>query len=453
LWVADHLALETTVVVKLVVSEMLEWQNDDPLERFQKNIEIVTELDSPHVVQVLGRGAMSDGTPYLVMERLEGENLEVRLARCGKMTPTELADVAVHVGRALTAAHQQGIAHCDIRPRNIFLVETSGALFCKVLDFARARRTCERVGEPKPNSLIMAAARYMSPERQDGRPIDHHVDLWALAVVLYRGLTGKLPFHEDNMARLWMRIFASDYVAPSKIETALDPAVDAWFKKAFALRPEKRFASATELAESFRGAVEGYAPAEPLTASAADSLPTMKSRQEPEKAPPASEPSATPWAFARSSTRQPTSAETSSTKGPDAALRARRKRRRLEAAVAAATVAAAVSGAGMHYAGDGSEANAVSRAARSGLAASLVGALSATAERSESAGEQGSNTAAPHSASETNAHGSSAKPNSAPDKTSLRVAAGSRDARRAHSARRSRRDISLTGPHPINWGF
>ncbi len=280
-WVAEHLALEAEVAVKFLLPEMLELDKANPLERFKREAKAAAQVKHPHVVQMLDQGVMDDDTPYLVMELLEGESLAERFVRAGKMAPSEVTRLVSQVARALAAAHARHIVHRDIKPGNIFLVEAGGPLFCKVLDFGIAKRTAGQVDESNTaTGVLMGVPHYLSPERLHGKQTDHQADLWALAAVAYRALLGKPPFEGETWTVLGMRICLGAHTAPSELDPTLEPALDAWFRKAFAVDPQDRFASAAALGETFQAALEGREP-EGVPAPWAPKAPTSAAEAAP----------------------------------------------------------------------------------------------------------------------------------------------------------------------------
>src|SRR5262249_1729586 len=135
-WVAEHLALQTHVAVKLIDPELA--KREDARERFQREATAAAQLRSAHVVQILDHGI--DGTqPFIVMELLEGEDLFERLNKRNRLTLREASRVVTQVARALTRAHQAGIVHRDLKPENVFLVPNDDDEIVKVLDFGVAK--------------------------------------------------------------------------------------------------------------------------------------------------------------------------------------------------------------------------------------------------------------------------------------------------------------------------
>ena len=280
-WVAKHTGLDTEVVVKLMSDEM--FSRPDGAERFAREAAAAAAIKSPHVVQIFDHGLTEGGVPYIVMELLEGQDLAAHLADHGRMRPEEVVALVVQVGREITKAHKAGIIHRDIKPDNIFLCDTrdrvpdpdtSGAhpavdeqaeVFVKLLDFGTAKRA-EAVSKTTVPGQIMGTPYYMSPEQSIGGDLDERSDIWSLGVVVFEALTAKKPFDGASIGAIALAIHG---VAPklSAIVPELSPAVDAWFERCCAQKPEARFATAREASMAFVEAVTGLAPSDQPTES------------------------------------------------------------------------------------------------------------------------------------------------------------------------------------------
>jgi len=259
-WVADHLALRTQVVVKFM-SERLA-ADATSVARFTREAAAAAQIKSPHVVQVFDHGVTPQGIPFIVMELLDGNDLAHHLKqRNGFLPPQELASILWQVAKALGKAHERGIVHRDIKPENIFLCDGgSGETFVKLLDFGIAKGG-EVLSNATSTGAVMGTPYYMSPEQMVGaKNVDFRSDLWSLGVVAYQALTGTRPFDGDTYGALAIAIHSAPLVPPTKINPNLPLSLDAWFAKACARDPNERFGSAKELAESFSAAVSGKAP-------------------------------------------------------------------------------------------------------------------------------------------------------------------------------------------------
>ncbi|MBI3201792.1 MAG: serine/threonine protein kinase [Myxococcales bacterium] len=249
-WVADHAALRTEVVVKFLADRLAE--DATSLARFAREAAAAAQVKSPHVVQMLDHGVMAGGHPYIVMELLEGSDLSQELKR-RQLSPAEVAHVIEHVALALDRAHSKDIVHRDIKPNNIFLCEVgSGVPFVKLLDFGIAREGDQNL---TTTGNLVGTPAFMSPEQLSGKPVDRRADLWSLAMVALKALTGKNPFERPTIPETMGAVVHGDLPVPSQLSPDLPPGVDAWFARACARDPTARFATARELSEALWAAI------------------------------------------------------------------------------------------------------------------------------------------------------------------------------------------------------
>ena len=249
-WCAEHLALSSLVAVKVLeaVSLVGEVQH-----RFMREARAAATLRSPHVVQILDCG-MDGETPYIVMELLEGESLDHRLARLGRLSVAETERVIRHISRAVERAHEAGIIHRDLKPGNVFIQANDGDEVAKVLDFGIAKRenvsTDRAAGGLTPAGVLIGTPNYMSPEQVRGDPdLDSRTDIWSLGVIAYECLIGRAPFDGESITDVLSAIFDQNQPVPSK-HGAVPDGFDEWFARACSPDPAQRFATAKQAAES-----------------------------------------------------------------------------------------------------------------------------------------------------------------------------------------------------------
>lgn len=249
-WVARHLHLDAVVAVKFMAPELA--ASADLRLRFEREAKASAQIKSPHVVHVYDFGVEGD-TPFLAMELLDGEDLGSRLKREGRFSFQVTATILSQVCKGLRRAHEASIVHRDLKPGNIFLQRQDDDEIVKILDFGLAKIVGPaRIGEETKTGLVMGSLRYMSPEQlQSSKKVDHRSDLWAVGVILYRCLTGKLPFDADEMADVVIQILRDPIPAPSAVARDLNADIDDFFKRALDRDREKRFQSARELAAAF----------------------------------------------------------------------------------------------------------------------------------------------------------------------------------------------------------
>jgi serine/threonine-protein kinase len=259
-WVARHLKLDSTLAIKFIDPELA--QLAEARGRFEREAKVAAQLQGPNLVQIHDYG-IDDGTPYMVMEYLHGEDLCARLNREKRLSLEAAADIVVQVAKVLRRAHEAGIVHRDLKPGNVFLVRGEDEEdTVKLLDFGLAKiPQSASVDEMTQTGTLLGSPRYMSPEQARARKnIDHRSDLWSLAVIAFRAVTGALPFPGDEIVDVLMKICTAPVPAPSSIDPALGPAIDRFFARAFQQDPARRFQSARDFSREFVAATTGRAP-------------------------------------------------------------------------------------------------------------------------------------------------------------------------------------------------
>ncbi|MBK8254865.1 MAG: serine/threonine protein kinase [Polyangiaceae bacterium] len=260
-WRAEHLTLHTEVAVKFVSDALIGDQGF--LARFTREAVSSARIKSPHAVQIFDHGVTADGVPYIVMELLDGEDLRTRILREKKLHLSETVKVVTQVARGLSRAHAAGVVHRDIKPGNIFLMEQDGELFVKILDFGIAKHVGDVDQQVTMTGQIIGTPHYVSPEQiERPREADPQNDLWSLAVVAYKCLTGELPFEGESVGAVAIAIDKAAYTRVTTREAGLPTMLDVWFARAFARKPTERFVSAKEMALCFEAAAKD----EPLPA-------------------------------------------------------------------------------------------------------------------------------------------------------------------------------------------
>jgi serine/threonine-protein kinase len=247
-WHATHLGLDIPCAVKFVRGELLE--QEDIKARFEREAKAAAQLRSPHVVQILDHG-VCEGTPYIAMELLDGEDLGTRLERVGRLPPEQLHKIMSEACRALAKAHAQGIVHRDLKPDNIYIVRDDDREITKVLDFGIAKtRTNEIGGSSTKTGAMLGTPYYMSPEQAQGtKAVDFRSDLWSLAVIAFQCVTGRLPFESEALGDLLVKIIIAPIPLPSQY-APVPLGFDKWWGRASARDPAERFQSAKEFSDA-----------------------------------------------------------------------------------------------------------------------------------------------------------------------------------------------------------
>ena len=254
-WAARHATLDEEVAIKLVVRGKDNGDGTSTESRFLLEARVAASLSrkTRHIVAVTDHG--QDGElGYLVMELLEGESLDARIARTGPLPVAKVVPMVIQIARGLSIAHGDGVTHRDLKPSNIFVtIDEEGDALAKVLDFgiAKLRRGDRNAAFATQRGLLLGTPAYMSPEQARGKPVDHRADVWALAVIAYHMITGEFPFDADSADELFARIIRVDPIPVHQRRPELPLTVGDFFVRAFAKRVEDRFQSALALAGAF----------------------------------------------------------------------------------------------------------------------------------------------------------------------------------------------------------
>lgn len=236
------------VAVKLMQAEAGE--RDDLVERFLREGEICQKLKSPHVVRVLDVGRMNDGSPYMAMERLYGDDLATRLRHEGNLELADVAELARDMAAGLDEAHRAGIVHRDLKPQNIFHAEVGvGQRAWKILDFG-----VSKLGGSSgtlTRAEVVGTPGYMSPEQARGREVDARSDVFSMAVVLYRAATGQPAFNGRSVPEKLFEIVYKMPEAPTQVRPELPGDVELVLAIALSKNATERFESAGALAKAF----------------------------------------------------------------------------------------------------------------------------------------------------------------------------------------------------------
>jgi serine/threonine-protein kinase len=250
----------------------------DALERFRREARASARIKSDNVVRVTDADVAPelDGAPFLVMELLEGMDLE-KAATASRPTPATVVEWLRQVAPAIDKAHRLGIVHRDLKPENLFLASGEGRpAIVKILDFGIAKMAQEGTGATGSGQVI-GTPKYMAPEQAVGSArVKPATDLYALGLVAYRLLMGESYYKDENVMSILGLLLHGRLELPSARDPKFGAAFDDWFKKACSRQPEGRFASAAVQVEALAEAL-GLAtvPLEPL-----------RERSSPDRSPP-----------------------------------------------------------------------------------------------------------------------------------------------------------------------
>ena len=261
-WQGVHITLGHKVAIKFIKPAYA--SHPDARKRFEIEARAAAKLRTKHAVQVHDFGVTDEKIPYLVMEYLEGRSLSEHLMDLGPMSGRDVGTVISQAARALAKAHAAGIVHRDLKPDNIFLAtnaEDMGELTysVKLVDFGIAKMVQEQnestasyaMGGPTQDGAVVGTPNFMSPEQLTvGGAPGPLTDIWSLGACAFTAMTARIPFEGDVLGDIVLKVCVSRMMVPSELNPATPPGFDAWFAKACAREPEKRFQTANEMREA-----------------------------------------------------------------------------------------------------------------------------------------------------------------------------------------------------------
>jgi len=249
---AWHLHFVERVAIKFLLPEM--GANQEAVGRFEREARAAFKIKSEHVARVIDVDRLESGAPYMVMEYLEGTDLGVTLSGGQPLPTSEAVDYLLQVCEAVAEAHALGIVHRDLKPENLFLTRrTDGTPCIKVLDFGLSKlaRTVplERERALTGTEQVMGTPQYMSPEQwMSARDVGAATDIWALGVILYELLTGRQPFHKEQLAQLCTMVLSAEPEAASSFRPDLPAALEQVIQRCLRKTPEERFSNVAQMA-------------------------------------------------------------------------------------------------------------------------------------------------------------------------------------------------------------
>jgi len=253
---ATHLHLDQRVALKFLLPEAA--KSAEVVERFWREARAAVKIQSEHVARVMDIGMLDGGVPYIVMEYLEGDDLENIVKAQGPLPVAEAVRFVLHACEALAEAHAMGIVHRDIKPANLFLaMRADGSRIVKLLDFGISKAS-PMWGEDGPRALTMTTAvigspRYMSPEQlRSSRDVDTRSDVWAIGVTLFELLGATSPFAKGTMPEVCASILKDEPQSLAGLRPEVPPELENVIKKCLAKDADQRWKNLGELAVALR---------------------------------------------------------------------------------------------------------------------------------------------------------------------------------------------------------
>ena len=252
---ASHLRVDRQFAIKV----LNDYYVDDPqiMARFRREAMLGSRLGHDNIVQVLDFNRTDEGDPYLVMEVLEGEDLQQLMTRQPRLPLEQAASMVMQVAHALSAAHDEGVVHRDLKPENIFICrQKDGKAKVKVLDFGISKVLDSESIITHP-SAVRGTPHFMSPEQAEGRgkDIDHRTDIFALGLIFYYTLAGKLPFAGPSLPSIMYDVVHAEPPPLDRVRPDLPLSVVRVVERAISKAREARHPSAMELVDDMARAL------------------------------------------------------------------------------------------------------------------------------------------------------------------------------------------------------
>ncbi len=227
------------------------------IERFRREAQAVARLPAEHVARLLAVGTTDDGIHYLVMDLLRGEDLGALLRRRTRLEPPEAVAIVAGIAAAVGAAHDAGIVHRDLKPQNVYLSPGPDGVVIRLLDFGVARVELAEDSNLTLTTAVVGSPGYLAPEQVSSGDITPATDVFALAAIAYRALTGQAAFPSRNPMAAMFEAVHHHPEPPSHLQPAIPSDVDAVLSLGLAKEPARRYADVRDLARDLEAALDG----------------------------------------------------------------------------------------------------------------------------------------------------------------------------------------------------
>ncbi len=247
---AENNTISLPVAIKLLHGNLV--SDESTVERFRREAQAAAGTGHQHIVEIYDMGVTDDGIPFIVMEMLEGTTLQKVLKREKVMEPTRAGRICIQVLSALSAVHAKSIVHRDLKPANVILTGRGGKYdFIKLVDFgiSKFREGGKDAGGLTATGMVLGTPHYMSPEQARGdKGIDHHADIYAVGAMLYRCVSGRVPYPGKNYNQIIAQILTELPPPVRTVNPSVSAPLAAVIEKAMARNPVDRYDSAASFA-------------------------------------------------------------------------------------------------------------------------------------------------------------------------------------------------------------
>jgi serine/threonine-protein kinase len=252
---ARHSKLGHRVALKLLSRELRD--KPDLVARFEREARAAARLESPHVCRVLDIDVSDDGRPYIVMEYLEGRDLEQLIRYRAPIPWPESVVYIIEACAAVSVAHRAGIIHRDLKPANLFLADEGQRKIIKILDFGISKVSEATDVSSTSTQTMLGTPLYMSPEQvRSARDVDGRADIWSLGVIIYELISGQPPFLRENASGVIAAIVTDPFVPIRQLRPEVPPGLGDAIARALEKNPDARY----QRVEDFANALIPHAP-------------------------------------------------------------------------------------------------------------------------------------------------------------------------------------------------